>query len=159
MARVIVTMTVLLAGFSILAATTNSAQGPKNAKAWKQVFDVNKADLADTGTNKYFVLEPGHRLYFTHSKTILTITVLNETKMIDGVETRVVEEREGSEGGLDEVSRNYYAIDKKTKAVYYFGEDVNNYKDGKVANHEGSWLAGVNGGKVRPDDSGQAKDG
>ena len=36
---------------------------------------------------------------------------------------------------------------EQTKDVFYFGEDVDNYKDGKVANHAGSWLAGVRGAK------------
>jgi Concanavalin A-like lectin/glucanases superfamily len=52
----------------------------------------------------------------------LTITVLNETKMVDGVETRVVEERETKGGKLKEVSRNYFAISKRTNDVFYFGE-------------------------------------
>jgi hypothetical protein len=75
------------------------------------------------------------------------ITVLTETKRVDGVETRVVEERETNNGAPVEVSRNYFAISKRTNAVFYFGEDVDMYKDGKVVNHEGSWLAGVNGAR------------
>jgi hypothetical protein len=31
--------------------------------------------------------------------------------------------------------------------VYYFGEAVDLYKDGKVVGHEGSWLSGVNGAR------------
>jgi hypothetical protein len=73
--------------------------------------------------------------------------VLDETKRVDGVETRVAEERGIKNGKLDEVSRNYFAISKRTNSVFYFGEDVDNYKNGKVVDHEGSWLAGVNGAK------------
>ena len=40
-----------------------------------------------------------------------------------------------------EISRNYFAFCKQNGSIYYFGEDVDNYKDGKVADHEGSWLA------------------
>jgi hypothetical protein len=29
--------------------------------------------------------------------------------------------------------------------VYYFGEDVNNYEDGELKDHGGSWLAGEDG--------------
>jgi hypothetical protein len=32
--------------------------------------------------------------------------------------------------------------------VFYFGEDVDIYKDGAVVGHEGAWLAGV--GEARP---------
>ena len=66
---------------------------------------------------------------------------------MDGVETRVVEERETKGGKLVEVARNYFAISKRTNDVFYFGEDVDMYKDGKIANHDGSWLSGVNGSK------------
>ena len=33
------------------------------------------------------------------------------------------------------------------KHVFYFGEDVDIYKDGKIDNHEGSWIAGKAGAK------------
>src|SRR6185503_7351194 len=65
----------------------------------------------------------------------------------DGVETRIIEERETNDGQLIEVSRNYFAISKRTGNVYYFGEDVDIYKNGKVASHEGAWLSGVNGAR------------
>ncbi len=45
------------------------------------------------------------------------------------------------------MSRNYFAIDNATGDVYYFGEDVDMYKNGKVTGHEGAWLSGVNGAK------------
>jgi hypothetical protein len=74
--------------------------------------------------------------------TKLEITVLPETKMVAGVNARVVEEREWKNGALYEVSRNYFAMCEQTKDVFYFGEDVDFYKDGKVTKHDGSWLAG-----------------
>lgn len=110
-------------------------------------FDVNKSNLVSVGKNPYFILEPGYRLQLKDNEATLTITVLNDTKLVDGVETRVVEEREEASGQLTEVSRNYFAIDKTTNSVYYFGEDVDDYKDGKVVGHGGSWLAGEKGAK------------
>lgn len=114
---------------------------------WNKVFPVQKADLGPTGRNPYFILEPGHTAVYQDSTTRLVITVLNVTKVVDGVTTRVVEERETSRGKLIEVSRNYFAIDSKTNDAYYFGEDVDIYKDGRIVNHEGSWLAGVKSAK------------
>ena len=76
------------------------------------------------------------------------MTVLNETKVVDGVETRVVEEKETEGGNLVEVSRNYFAICKPTNNAIYFGEEVDMYEDGKKVNHEGAWLAGENGSKA-----------
>ena len=37
------------------------------------------------------------------------------------------------------MSRNYFAIDNQTGDVYYFGEDVDTYKNGKVSGHDGGW--------------------
>ena len=114
---------------------------------WQDTFPVDKANLADAGRGDYFVLEPGYRLTFSHEIDTLTVTVLEETKMVDGVRTRVVEERETKRGKLDEVSRNYFALDPATRDVYYFGEDVDMYKNGKVVGHGGSWLSGVKGAR------------
>lgn len=127
--------------------------------AWRQEFKVDKANWVDHGTNPYFILEPGYRWRYKHGTVVLTITVLAETKVVDGVTTRVVEEREEKDGQPLEVSRNYFAIDKGTGNVYYFGEDVNEYKDGKVVGHEGGWLAGANGAKFGLMMPGQAKVG
>jgi hypothetical protein len=117
------------------------------AQVWRDSFPVDKANLADTGRNPYFILEPGYRLTLANAKDTLIVTVLEDTKLVDGVKTRVVEERETKGGKLEEVSRNYFAIDKITSDLYYFGEDVDMYKDGKVSSHEGAWLAGVNGAR------------
>jgi hypothetical protein len=110
-------------------------------------FSVEPGELVSTGRNPYFILEPGHVMVLEGGKEQLTITVLNETKQVDGVETRVVEERETKNGKLVEVSRNFFAISKRTNCVFYFGEEVDIYKDGKLASHEGAWLSGVKGAK------------
>ena len=104
-------------------------------------FNLASRKLSSSGEAKYFVLVPGFQIVLGSSTTKLTITVLNETKEIGGIMTRVLEEREEVGGALAEISRNYYAIDPVTKDVFYFGEDVNFYKDGQVINHNGSWLA------------------
>jgi hypothetical protein len=112
---------------------------------FQDTFNIEKAALADKGSNTYMILQPGYKLVLVDGKDTLTITVLDETKMVDGVKTRIVEERETKGGKLEEVSRNYFAIDKATGDIYYFGEDVNMYDaDGKVTGHGGSWLSGVN---------------
>jgi hypothetical protein len=62
--------------------------------------------------------------------------------LVAGGETRVVEERETSVGTPVEVSRNYFAISKRTGDVYYFGEDVDTHGHGNLAGHEGGWHHG-----------------
>ncbi len=118
---------------------------------FKDHFEVAKSDLVSSGKSDYFNLEPGFVATYEGTEdgkaTVLVITVTKETKTVDGVETRVVEEKESAGGQIQEISHNYFAISKSTGDVYYFGEDSETYKDGKVANHEGSWLAGVAGAR------------
>jgi hypothetical protein len=84
---------------------------------------------------------------YTGGDVLLVVTVLDETRVVDGVTTRIVEERETKAGALEEVSRNFFTIDPKTGDAYYFGEEVDIYKDGKVVKHEGEWLSGQNGAR------------
>lgn len=130
-----------------LAGFARTDDKKSDADGWSDDFSAEKADLAHTGKNPYFVLEPGYQLVFEDGKERNVITVLNETKTVDRVECRVIEERETNDGKLVEVSRNYYAISKRTNSVYYFGEDVDMYKDGKVTGHDGSWLSGKDGAR------------
>jgi hypothetical protein len=128
-----------------LAPSTHAAGSAPAAKAWQEDFGINNCKMASVGRNDYFVLEPGHQLVLEHGKVRLQITVLNETKVVDGVTTRVVEEREWDHGVIQEVSRNYYAICEQSKDVLHFGEDVEVYKDGKLLKNDGTWQAGSNG--------------
>jgi len=114
---------------------------------WRERFNVNKADLAPTGNNPYLTIQPGKVLKLAHGNDRLTVSILSETKTVDGVITGVLEEREEKNGQLIEVSRNFFGTDRNTGDVYYFGEDVDNYKDGKIINHESAWLAGKKGAR------------
>jgi len=129
-----------------MVASLDASQSSQDI-GWTTTFDVQPGELASTGRNPYFVLEPGYQLTLEDGKDRLVITVLNETKTVDGVETRIVEERETSGAETVEVSRNFFAISKRTNSVFYFGEDVDAYKNGKIANHDGAWQSGVNGAK------------
>lgn len=114
---------------------------------WRDRFDVNKADLLPTGANAYITLQPGRVLKLAHGSDTLTVSILTDTQPVDGVTAGVLEERETKSGKLVEVSRNFMATDKKTGDVYYFGEDVDNYKNGKIVNHESAWRAGSGGAR------------
>jgi hypothetical protein len=114
---------------------------------YQSEFRVDRKTLGVKGSNAYFNLTPGYRLFYKDGSEADTLTVLAETKTIDGVECRIIEDRESKNGALVELTRDYYAIDSATNDVYYFGEDVDVYKNGKVSGHEGSWLSGVKGAK------------
>jgi hypothetical protein len=115
------------------------------AQGWLTVFPVRLSALSTEGESAYYILKPGHQATFQSRNGKLVITVLDETRMVAGVPTRVVEEREWNGSELIEVSRNYFALDATTGDVYYFGEDVDEYKKGKVVSHGGSWHHGSSG--------------
>lgn len=139
MKRVAFAACLALFGFSLF--------GRQKETAFRSDFPVEKRNLRSSGANPYFPLTPGYRLTYQSGREIITNTVLNETRTIDGVETRVVEDRETKNGALTELTHDYFAIDPSTGDVYYFGEDVDVYRNGKVVGHEGAWLSGVGGAK------------
>ncbi|MFG0285952.1 MAG: hypothetical protein ACF8R7_16165 [Phycisphaerales bacterium JB039] len=119
---------------------------------YQDSFDIEHREFATTGRNRYFILEPGYQLVLKgpegeHTVT-LAVTVLDETRRIGDIETRVVEERESVDGELIEISRNFFAICRQSGSVFYFGEEVDDYKDGKVISHAGAWLHGENGARA-----------
>jgi hypothetical protein len=136
---------VLIAGDGRVVSRKQEGQAPP--AVWREKFDVNKADLAPTGSNPYLTIQPGKVLKLAHGGDRLTVSILDDTHTVDGVTTGVLEEREEKDGQLIEVSRNFFATQRHTGDVYYFGEDVDNYKDGKVVGHESAWLAGEKGAR------------
>lgn len=67
----------------------------------------------------------------------------HKTFTIDGqtVEALVMEDREFHNGAIEEVTLDYFAQDDAGN-VYYLGEDVDEYTDGKISGHDGAWLLG-----------------
>ncbi|MBI3096752.1 MAG: PepSY domain-containing protein [Planctomycetes bacterium] len=114
-------------------------------------FHVDSSEWSSTGVNPWFKLTPGYVLVLEgeeDGETVrLTITVMDETKKVDGVETRVVEEREEADGEVIEISLNYFALSKRDNGVYYFGEDSAEYEDGQVKSRGGSWWSGRDGAR------------
>ena len=155
-------MFILLTGMEVYGQEQLQQQQPtspspslstdQTSQGWKTTFELENCDFVSSGENSYFVLEPGYQVILggqeDGEELQLVMTVLNETKVVDGIETRVVEEKETEGGNLVEVSRNYFAMCKPTNNAIYFGEDVDMYEDDKIVNHEGAWLAGQNGSKA-----------
>jgi hypothetical protein len=111
-------------------------------------FRISECTFSNIGTNPYFILQPGLELVLEGEEkkeaVRLEIRVLYETELVDGVQTRVVQERELVEDDLIESSRNYFVICNETNSVFYLGEDVDIFENGQVI-HGGSWRAGVDG--------------
>jgi hypothetical protein len=115
-------------------------------------FFLENCTFSSTGENRFFILKPYYQQIYAgeedgvHVENIITVT--NKTKMVDGIETRVIEERATEDGELVEISTNYFAFCEQTNSAFYFGEDVDMYEGGVIVSHEGSWLAGKDGAKA-----------
>lgn len=111
---------------------------------------IDPASFVSHINNKFFSLKPG-QTYIYHNQTpegleVIKTEVTQQTRPVIGVTTMVVRDRAWLNGRLQEDTRDYYAQDKAGN-VWYFGEAVDNFENGKLKDHAGSWEAGVNGAK------------
>ncbi|TSE15939.1 hypothetical protein B1A87_008525 [Arthrobacter sp. KBS0703] len=113
---------------------------------------IKPADFTTNITNKYFALPAGKKM--TYESTDLRgiterieIEILNESKVIEDVETAIYLDKVYSNGQLVEETRDYLA-QHKNGDVWYFGEDVNNFFNGNLLNHSGSFIHGKDGAKA-----------
>ena len=133
-----------IAGAMLLVAASALAHQP----AFTTEFDRDRCTFSTVGNNPFFPLVPGHAVRLESEDEEVLVTVLAETQVIDGVRTRVLEEREWEDGELVEVSRNFLAHCQETGDVWYFGEDVEDYEDGVLVGSEGAWRAGQDGARA-----------
>jgi len=157
---------------TLLAVAVAASMGASAAIPYTREFPIENCNFKASGSNPYFRLTPGRQAYFSNQRCVaagdcdeleeLWITVTDRTRQIelrdDGVTrtitTRVVQEFETADGEIAEISRNFFAICQPSRDIYYFGEEVDNYEDGRIVNHDGAWLAGRRGaqpGIIMPD--------
>jgi hypothetical protein len=110
---------------------------------------IDPADFSPDVTNPWFPLTPGRTLVYTGTKdgqkALDLFAATNRTRMVDGVRTRVVEDRLYLSNVLEERTSDYYAQDRCGN-VWYFGEDTAVLdRHGNVVDTEGTWHAGVDG--------------
>lgn len=144
-----------LLGSIVVATSCNSV--------WSQPFlpDFSMATFSNSLQidNPYFPLVAGKSYIYdvvntdpdtsTTETELILVEVLPQTKVVSGVETRVVRDRVWLEGLLIEDTFDWYAQDD-TGNVWYMGEYVTDYfydEFGMVigTNHDGSWEAGIDG--------------
>jgi plastocyanin len=126
---------------------------------WASVASAQTADVPDfdeaiftnptnIDDNPWISFAEGRTLIYegeTSEGTERTVVeVTNDTKTAMGITARVVRDRVFLDGELIEDTRDYLAEDDEGN-IWYLGEDVDNYENGRIANHDGSWLAGRNG--------------
>ena len=110
---------------------------------------IDRSTFTPNVDNPWFPLKPGTTLVYAGTKdgknAIDTFATVARTRVIDGVETRVVEDRLFLGGVLEERTSDYYAQDACGN-VWYFGEDTAVLDArGRVVDTSGSFRAGVDG--------------
>jgi hypothetical protein len=97
--------------------------------------------------NKYFPLEPGTTFIYQGTKEGERATdkfiVTDRTKDVDGITARVIRDNAYENGKLTEFTDDWFAQDDDGN-VWYMGEFTTEVG---TNSHEGSWQAGVHGGK------------
>ena len=129
------------AGVDEIPAPTESAAEQK----------LDPGDYVKKIDNPWLPLEAGRSWVYSsvsaEGPQRITVTVLEETKDIQGVTATVVHDVvTGPRGKVIEDTYDWYAQDRKGN-VWYLGEATTEY-DGKTSSTEGSWQAGVDGARA-----------
>jgi hypothetical protein len=133
-------------GGSGASAANAEARLPQGSEPVK----LDPADFTTRIDNRYWPMSPGSRWVFSETDTKGTrekvvIEVTNRTKTLaNGVEARVIRDTATENGVPVEITDDWYAQDGEGN-VWYLGEYVTNYENGKAVDHDGSFEAGVDG--------------
>lgn len=140
-------MIIVITGYFLVVACTKNDPAPKifDLDYMSHIFPENFVDRIN---NPFLPFTPGSTYtYLTETAEGVErteITVLNETRIVMGIETTIVTDKVYLNDVLVEDTDDWYVQDKDGN-VWYFGEEVDNYKDGVLTDHYGSWEAGVDG--------------
>ena len=135
---------------ALLAFGLAFAAAPNLVSAEAYDPQIRPADFTTSISNPYLSFPIGFEAEYEgeteDGKERGVMEVTGATKNVMGVTTLIVRDRVWQDGELIEDTRDYMAQDKAGN-VWYFGEDVDNYEDGALQNHDGAWLAGKGGAK------------
>lgn len=109
----------------------------------------DRQDLVSVVDNPYFPLIPGSRWVYEAkladgSTERVELEILDETRQVNGVAATILHDSVFADGELIEETFDWYAQDQDGN-VWYLGEDVDNYENGLLVDHAGSWEWGVDG--------------
>ncbi len=111
---------------------------------------LDPADFTTKIDNPYWPMKPGSRWVYRETNTKgdvekVVIVVTNQTRKIaNGITARVVIDTVTMDGQPREITKDWYAQDRDGN-IWYLGEYVSNYENGKIVDHDGSFEAGVDG--------------
>lgn len=135
-----------------IADCTGASRSPKSGGASSGELGVDASALSPRIDHPYVAFSlvkravyQGMELDDETGDTVrvrVVVNVRDTTETVAGVGVTAVEVLDYENGELVEKTIDYYAQDT-SGAVYYLGERVDDLEEGKVAGHEGQWMAGV----------------
>ena len=139
-------------------STATSKASPAKASHAREIaasdFGRMRFDRSTTIDNAWFPLRPGTQLVFDgsqrgdggriHHRQVFTVTDL--TKVVDGVRTLIIWDRDYTEGRLVETELTFFAQDNRGN-VWHLGQYPEVFENGKFVEAP-AWLAGMKGGKA-----------
>jgi len=131
----------------ILTACATPTKGAPNTQTY--TVNLTPADFVSKVDNPYFPLIPGTKWVYEArlndgSTERIEIEILRETRVVNGVTATILHDSVFVDGVLVEDTFDWFAQDKDGN-VWYLGEDVDNYENGVLVDHAGSWEWGVDG--------------
>ncbi len=149
------TVAAAFAAVLFVSGCGGAARAPAAAPATEARFDrANFGDPA-TGKNPYFPLKPGTQWVREGSTLVgsrkvphlVTTTVTDVYRTIDGVRTVLVFDYELDSGQVSQESLDYLAEDKNGN-LWYLGGYTEQFEGGRFVSSLDAWLSGVKGAKA-----------
>jgi len=131
-----------------VAGLIASGTWASNARASGSDYEpaLDPANFVTVIDNPYFPLPVGRTLVYEGVKDgqsqIDTVTVTDQTRVIEGITARMVSDISTHDGALLEKTFDFYAQDKQGN-VWYLGEDTTAFLANGKTDTSGSWMAGV----------------
>ena len=135
------------------SGTDRPATGSNRLPQGSEPVTLDPADFTTRIDNPYWPMRRGSRWVYSETDTRgpqgrIVVTVTDRTKLIaNGVRARVVRDVVTEDGEAVEITDDWYAQDKRGN-IWYLGESVRNYEDGKLKDRAGSFEAGVDGAQA-----------
>jgi hypothetical protein len=103
---------------------------------------IDPTTITSANANPYFPLVRGNTWVYEAGEETITVTVTDQTEIIQDITAVVVRDVVSIDGELVEDTNDWYAQDKDGN-VWYMGELSKNFEDGRLDDLEGSWRAGI----------------
>ena len=132
------------------SATSKAVAADDRLPRGSEPSNLDPKDFTLDIDNPYWPMRPGSRWVYeesdregTRQKVVVTVTA--KTKLIaNGIRARVIRDVVTEHGVPVEITDDWYAQDDDGN-IWYLGEAVRNYENGKLVDRAGSFEAGVDG--------------